>query len=62
MGIDDARMTEIYYERVFNLGNYESARVGAKVALPEDLDPQDAMDQLKAWVLKQQAKNGGKAA
>jgi hypothetical protein len=33
-------ITEVYFERVFNLGNYETIRIGLRATVGKDQDPQ----------------------
>lgn len=48
--------TAIRYERVHNLGNYESERICVEATVNEGENVQDAMDELKAVVMEQLAR------
>lgn len=59
------KIIEVGYQRVFNLGNYESLRLESKAAVNEDEPVGDVLDQLAietvTWKKSREArgKNGG---
>jgi len=46
------KIKEMYYERVKNLGNYETERLGATVVLTEKDNINDSFRQIKDFVEK----------
>ena len=45
-----AQVRKIYVEKVKNLGNYESARVGVEVELEEGDEPREVYQSLRVYV------------
>jgi hypothetical protein len=45
-----ARITEVTYQRVLQVEKFEPARVSATATVEEWEDPEDVLDDLKAWV------------
>lgn len=50
------RVTTIHYERTFNLGNYESQKLGVTVELGEGDNPLEALTRAKNFVEGNKAK------
>jgi len=50
------KIDRVKYERVFNLGNYQSERVGAEAEVEEFVTPEATLAILKKWVHEQQGK------
>lgn len=44
------KIIEIMYQRVNNLGNFETERLEAKATISEDESPAEALSTLKRWV------------
>lgn len=52
------QVVEVTYERTFNLGNYESMKLGVKLSVNEGEDGVEAMNRAEAFVLtKKEGKN-----
>jgi hypothetical protein len=49
----DLNITTVRYERVRNLGNYESKRLTADVTVSDGQDPTEVAQALIAWVDEQ---------
>lgn len=43
-------ISEVRYEKVQNLGNYESQRIGVTIVLTEDESPESAIERARAFV------------
>jgi hypothetical protein len=52
-----AQINEMYFERVFNLGNYETFRVGLRATISEHDDKSKIAEQLDAAILKVRREN-----
>jgi len=52
------KITEVRLDRTYNLGNYESLKVGLTASINDDEDPQEALAELnaEAKAFKRQAK------
>lgn len=46
------RMVSLSYERTFNLGNYQSEKIGCELALDSNDNPNEALARAKAFVEK----------
>lgn len=47
-----AQIKEVYYERVFNLGNYETFRIGLTATVGPKQDPDEVIEALDAYTVK----------
>lgn len=45
------KITKVYFERTFNLGNYESAKIGLEAEVEQNEDYVDTYEILKKRVL-----------
>ena len=54
------KCTRIYYEKCFNLGNYQNEKVGVEVELAEDETATQAIDAAKKFVEQNNPKNSSK--
>jgi hypothetical protein len=45
------QITEVYFERVFNLGNYETFRIGLHATVGPKQTPEQVIDDLDDFVL-----------
>ena len=53
-------INEVYFERVFNLGNYETCRIGLRATVTENNNVANTLVALdKATVRYRQSMNGG---
>lgn len=50
------RIKLIRYERVFNLGNYQTEKLGVEMELNSEDIPSEVMDEAKSFVYKEYAK------
>ena len=46
------QITEAYFERVFNLGNYETIRIGLRATVSPKQDPEDVVRALDEATVK----------
>ena len=52
------KCTRIYYEKCFNLGNYQNEKIGVEVELAENETAQQALDTAKRFVEKNKPGSG----
>jgi hypothetical protein len=50
------QVTEVYFERVFNLGNYETFRLGLKATVGPKQTPEEVVAELDEFTLKIRSK------
>jgi hypothetical protein len=50
--METPKITEVYFERVFNLGNYETFRLGLHAAVGPKQKPEDVVLQLDDFILE----------
>jgi len=57
------QITEVYFERVFNLGNYETLRLGLKATVGANQKPESVVQMLDEFTMKIRSKklSGGSA-
>jgi hypothetical protein len=48
----EQQITEVYFERVFNLGNYETFRLGLHATVGPTQTPEQVIAELDAFTLK----------
>jgi len=48
----DKQINEVYFERVFNLGNYETFRLGLRATVGPKQNPEDVVAQLDDFTMK----------
>jgi hypothetical protein len=46
------KINEVYFERVFNLGNYETFRLGLRATVGPKQKPEDVVSQLDEFTLR----------
>jgi hypothetical protein len=49
---DKGQITEVYFERVFNLGNYETFRIGLHATVGPKQTPEQLIAELDDFILK----------
>ena len=55
---ETGKITEVYFERVFNLGNYETFRLGLHATVGQKQSAEDVVAELDAFTLKVRNKRG----
>ena len=48
----DKQISEVYFERVFNLGNYETFRLGLRATVGSNQTTEDVIAELDAFTVK----------
>ena len=48
----DKQITEVYFERVYNLGNYETFRLGLKATVGPKQTPEEVVEALDEFTMK----------
>jgi proteasome assembly chaperone (PAC2) family protein len=59
MAETEGLVTEVYFERVFNLGNYETMRMGLKATVGPDSTPAEILKYLDKYTMKVRKETGG---
>jgi hypothetical protein len=54
--MDTSKINEVYFERVFNLGNYETFRLGLRATVSPKQKPEDVVSQLDEFTLQMRNK------
>ena len=50
--MNKVEVNEVYFERVFNLGNYETFRIGLRATVGDDQTPQEVAKSLDSMTVK----------
>jgi hypothetical protein len=48
----EGQIKEVYFERVFNLGNYETFRLGLHATVGPNQTPEEVVEELDAFTMK----------
>lgn len=58
---DDVKITEVYFERIFNLGNYENFKIGLTATVGPKQTPDEVVVKLDAFALRMRKEHVGPA-